>query len=118
MKVLHIIIALVFVLFAGFQYNDPDPWFWAAMYAFVAVIAGLAAFGRYYRWLTLFGIAVCSIWMLTLLPDFIHWVQMGMPSIVEHMKAEAKHIELTREFLGLILAGGTLIYYYFLGRRN
>jgi hypothetical protein len=43
---------------------------------------------------------------------------MGMPSIVEHMKAEAPHIEYTREFLGLILAGSTLAFYYFQGRRQ
>lgn len=117
MKALHIVIAIVFLLFAGVQYNDPDPLTWGTMYAFVGIIAGLAAFGKYYKWLTLVGLAVVVIWMLSLLPSFIHWIQMGMPSIVEHMKAESPHIEYTREFLGLVLAGGTLAFYYFQGRR-
>jgi hypothetical protein len=118
MKALHIVIAIVFLLFAGVQYNDPDPLTWGTMYVFVGVIAGLAAFGKYYKWLTLIGLAVVVIWMFSLLPSFIHWIQMGMPSIVEHMKAESPHIEYTREFLGLVLAGSTLAFYYFQGRRQ
>jgi hypothetical protein len=42
--------------------------------------------------------------MLTLLPGFINWLRMGMPTITGSMKAEEEHIEVVREFLGLFLA--------------
>lgn len=102
-KTLHIIVALLFVLFAVVQYNDPDGWKWILMYLFVAGIVGFSAFGRRDRTVVLAGIGISGIWMLTLIPDFIKWVQMGMPTIVDKMKVEAPHIELTREFLGLVI---------------
>jgi hypothetical protein len=49
------------------------------------------------------GITICVIWIATLLPEFINWLQMGMPNIAESMKTEEPHIEYTREFLGLAL---------------
>lgn len=103
MKVLNLILAALFILFAVVQYNDPDPWGWAALYLYVAAACGMAAFGKSNKIMLLIGLGVSAIWMLTLVPDFIHWVQMGMPTIVAHMKAEAPHIELTREFLGLVV---------------
>ena len=108
MKVLNIVLAILFVLFAAVQYNDPDPWGWAALYLLVAVACGMAAFGKFNKFVVILGLGVSIIWMLTLLPDFIHWVQMGMPTIVATMKAEAPHVELTREFLGLLVC--TLVF--------
>jgi hypothetical protein len=52
----------------------------------------------------LIGFMVGLAWMVTLLPGFFEWIRMGMPSIISEMKAEAPHIELVREFLGLLLA--------------
>ena len=119
LKTTNIILAILFLLFAVVQYNDPDPWGWIGLYSFVALISAFAAFGRYYKWLTLGGLVICLIWMITLAPDFINWINMGMPSIVESMKAEKPHIELTREFLGLLIAGGTLAFHYYRsGRKN
>ncbi len=95
--------ALLFLLFAIVQYNDPDPWAWIAMYLAVALSSGLTAAGRYNKWLAWGTLAAALVWMAFLIPDFIHWLKMGAPSIVGSMKAEAPHIELTREFLGLFL---------------
>jgi len=108
MKVLNLLLALLFVSFAAVQYNDPDPWAWAALYLYLAAACGMAAFGKSNRWMLLLGLAMSGIWMLTLLPSFIHWISMGMPSIVETMKAEQPHVELTREFLGLLVC--TLVF--------
>lgn len=108
MKVLNLVLCILFVLFAVVQYNDPDPWAWIALYLYVAVACGMAAFGKSNKWMLMLGLGVSAIWMLTLLPDFINWVRMGMPTIVAHMKAEAPHIELTREFLGLVVCMAVL----------
>lgn len=103
--VVRIIIAILFVLFAIVQLNDPDPWLWVLMYALTAAVYVWSIFTAVPKWLLYGGLGVVIFWMLSLLPDFISWVQMGMPTITGSMKAEAPHIELTREFLGLLICG-------------
>jgi len=101
MKIISILLSLLFILFALVQYNDPDPWSWILLYGYIAVISGFAALGRYNKAIIGAGIAICIVGLCFLLPDFINWVNTGAESIVENMKAEKPHIELTREFLGL-----------------
>lgn len=103
MKFIYIIIATLFASFAYLQLNDPDPWLWTSLYIFVAVIAVLAALNKFPIWIIRGGIIVGLIGILMLLPDFINWIRTGAESITQSMKAEKPHIELTREFLGLLL---------------
>lgn len=113
MKVTEIVIAVLFALFAVVQLNDVDPWLWVAIYGVVAILAVLAATGRSYKYVYLAGIAICLIWIATLIPDFINWIQMGMPTITGSMKATEPHVELTREFFGLLLSAIALgVLYY------
>ncbi len=118
MKIFNLVLALLFLSFAIVQYNDPDPFVWIAIYGIVAVVCALAAFRKYYRWLILLGLAICAVELMTTLPGFIDWINRGMPNIVETMKAEKPYIEYTREFLGLILCIGTLIYQYIQARKQ
>ncbi len=99
----NLIVAAVFVLFAYFQLNDPDPWRWVILYGAVALMYGLAAFGKYFQIVVYLLFAVSIAWLLSLLPDFVNWIRDGAESIVGTMKAEEPHIELTREFLGLVI---------------
>lgn len=103
MKTINLILCALFVLFALVQYNDPDPYLWAPIYLFVAAVCGYAAFGKYNRPITLIGTVILGIYTLTYVPDFIDWIKMGMPNIVETMKAEKPYVELTREFGGLVI---------------
>lgn len=105
MKSVKIILSLLFVLFAVVQLNDADSWVWVAFYTYIALLFGLSAAGKYHKNATIGGLAIIVIWMATLLPDFINWLNMGMPTITGSMKAESPHVELTREFLGLLIAG-------------
>jgi hypothetical protein len=113
MKYGHLIVAVLFALFAYFQLNDPDPWGWIALYLCVSTVAVLTFLHRSPRWLAIAGLAVIAIWGIQLFPAFLEWISMGAPSITEEMKTEQPHIELTREFLGLMLCalvlGGYLI---------
>lgn len=106
MKAVYWAIALVFSLFALVQYNDPDPAVWMLLYGAVAVLYVLAALGKPYRRLAQLGLLVALCWAVTYVPAFIGWLKMGAPSIVGTMKAETLYVELTREFLGLVLAAG------------
>jgi len=104
MKFLNAFLAVLFFLCAGLQYNDPDPLPWMLAYSIVATLCALAAFGGYFKWITVGVIVALAIWMFALLPGVIGWVSDGMPSIAGSMKAETPYIEETREFGGLLLA--------------
>jgi len=112
MKIVNIFLSLLFFLFAIVQYNDPDPWLWITLYCYIALISGMAAFNIRCKWMIGLGLAVCILWNLFLLPDFLNWLQAGAESIVEEMKAEKPHIELTREFLGLAICIATLSFHW------
>ncbi len=103
MKITNLILSAVFILFAYFQLNDPDPLGWTLLYLFMAAVCVFAAYGRSHKYVLWVGIAICLIWMGMLLPEFISWIKMGMPNIAGQMKAEESHIEFTREFLGLAI---------------
>jgi hypothetical protein len=118
MRVIALSIAALFALSAALQLNDPDPVLWIAVYVAVALLWGMAAFGRFYRPFTVVLLLVLTVWMLTFVPDFVEWVQMGMPTIVGSMKAEEPHIELVREFGGLFLAVASLVYLLRIGRHK
>lgn len=118
MKILNIILAVLFLLFAIVQYNDPDPFVWIAIYGIVAVVCALAAFRKYYNWLILLGLAICFIEIISTIPGLIEWMNLGMPNIGAAMKAETPYIESSREFFGLALCIGILIFQYIQARRK
>lgn len=105
MKIVNILLGITFLLFAGLQWNDPadDRLFWILMYVSVSVVCFYAAFGRYNAWTISLGILVAIFMLFRLFPAFIVWMDDGAPSIMESMKASSPHVELVREFLGLVL---------------
>lgn len=117
MRTLNLILTLLFVLFAIAQINDPDPLLWMGYYLLVALVSALAFKSIYPAYLILAGGLVSVIGIGLLLPEFIRWLQMGAPTIVEEMQAEAPHIEFTREFLGLFLGLLVFIFHYFRARK-
>ncbi len=118
MKILHFFLALLFFLFALVQYNDPDPLGWMLLYGAVAGVCAFAAFDRRNRLVLLAGMGIVVVWGISLFPAFIAWLRMGMPTIAGSMKAEAPHIELMREFSGLLLCLVILIFQYIQGRKT
>jgi Transmembrane family 220, helix len=112
MKIVNIILCIIFLLFLGVQYNDPDPHLWMPIYGFVAWMCALAALKKYNKILILTGLGILSVYTLTYVPDFIVWIKMGMPNIVETMKAEKSYIELTREFGGLVVCDVVLFWQF------
>ncbi len=103
MRIVNYIFFFIFIMCAAVQYNDPDPYIWVPIYGFAAVVSLMAARGRFYPKAILGGMIILSIYAATYVPAIINWVKMGAPSVVETMKAEQPHIELTREFGGLLI---------------
>ena len=49
-KTLPIVFGLLFVVFAGLQYNDPDPQVWIPIYGFAALACAMAYIGMGRPW--------------------------------------------------------------------
>ena len=108
-KAVHIFFALLFALFAFLNLNDPDPLAWVSAYGITALLFAIAAFGKSQR-TAIGGIAlILFVWMCTMIPGMVDWFRLGMPSITGEMKATDIHVEVVREFLGLLIAVVALV---------
>ena len=113
MKTVNLVLAGLFVLFALLNLNDVDPTQWVLYYGLIAAACALAAFGRFNKWLVLLLGLYSIIQVGILLPEFINWVKMDMPTITGEMKATEPHVEYTREFLGLFIGLGAMLWLWF-----
>ena len=112
MKYLHLAVAALFLLSAYWQLNDPDWNQWVAAYGFVAFVAVRTFFLGYpSKFVILLPALAIFVWWCTYVPDFVQWLSDGTPNIATEMKTEEPHIELVREFFGLLLCWGTLAWY-------
>ncbi len=115
-KHIGLIFAILFFLFAGLQYNDPDPWSWIAIYGIVSLVSLLQWKNKITdNFLLLFALGFMAA-ALSYAPEIISWAEKGFPNIAGEMKTENPHIELVRETLGLAIASMALFYLYKIGR--
>lgn len=114
-KYIKLVLGLLFLLFAWFQRNDPDPALWIAIYGVLAVLCFVGAFQKIHKYILFVFGGFLLIYTVILVPEIIHWISKGMPSIVEEMKAEEPHIEYTREFFGLVIS---ILSLWFLYKKN
>jgi hypothetical protein len=118
MKYVHIFIIILFLLFAFWQINDPDPFRWILLYLGVAACPLFILTGKKPILLPVAGMLVCIVGMVFLFPDLLQWIQDGMPSITRSMKAESPYIELVREFLGFTISGIFFLIYFCIYKRK
>lgn len=107
MRIFNIIFTILFVISAGLQYNDPDPFVWIPIYLFGAFLCWRAAQGKHFRSLYITAIVIYSAYALYLFFDYngvLSWAnEHAAESLVQTMKAEKPWIEETREFGGLLI---------------
>ena len=105
MRILNYILAVMFLLFAFVQINDPDPLLWIAIYGAMAVICVMAAFNYYIKPLLWVLFAGFVIYMVILFPGIQEWLAQENKSVLfdEGMKMQHLYIEESREFLGLLI---------------
>lgn len=123
MKIFNLIFCVMFLLFAGLQYNDPDPYIWIPLYLYVAVLCWLASRQKFYPRLYLFGIGVYALYAAYLFfskDGMLDWMREHQAENIAHeMKARKPWIEATREFFGLvILIVVLLVNYFYSSKRN
>ena len=112
MKWIHLSISIIFLSFAGMQWNDGDAIVWILMYLAVAAVALLAFRQRHYFYINATLTIILLISFFTYIPELREWTKDGMPSITTSMQASSPYIELVRESLGLLISLATMIYYF------
>ena len=122
MKIFNIVFAVLFVIFAGLQYNDPDPWLWMPIYLYAAVLCWLAFRNKFYPKLILGGVSFYALYGIYLFFEkdgVADWMtEHNAENIAQQMKASTPWIEDTREFFGLCLVSFALLMNYFYAKRK
>ncbi|MEO0898457.1 MAG: transmembrane 220 family protein [Bacteroidota bacterium] len=109
-KVILILLAIVFGLFAYWQLNDSDPQLWVPIYGGVALILALKAFIKLPKIVTLLASVALVVGVGLYIPGAVEWYNEGMPSITGQMKAASPYIENMREGLGLLIAALAMVF--------
>jgi hypothetical protein len=122
MKYFNLVFAILFVLFAGLQYNDPDPYWWIPIYLYAAVLCWLASRGKYFPKAYLAGIAVYlgyAVYLFFTKDGVLDWArEHDAENLVQTMKAEKPWIEDTREFGGLLILIVVMLIDFFYSKRK
>lgn len=117
MKIFNLLFCFIFIVFAGLQYNDPDPYVWMPIYLYTAVLCWLAFRGKYFRTAYVLGIIVYAVYAgYKFFDENGVWDWMTKhraENIAGSMKATQPWIEETREFFGLIILIAVLLIDYF-----
>ena len=107
MKIFNYLFAVLFLICAGLQYNDPDPYVWIPIYLFGAVLCWQAARNRFYPAAYIFGImafAGYALYFFFTEDGVLDWIrEHNAENIAATMKASTPWIEDTREFFGLTI---------------
>lgn len=112
MKYLNLLLAFIFILFAYFQYNDPDPLLWIIAYSYVAVCILLYQYTDKSMIPISIGTLISLGVFFSYTPHIFNWFKDGMPSITGSMKAESPYIEMVRESLGILFILLVLGFYW------
>lgn len=108
--------ALLFLLFAYWQLNDPDPEWWVPAYLVGAIISGFAAFEIFpYKLLVILVILYVSAALFFWPTDIPGWLSQEMEQKDLTMKTE--QMEMNREFFGLMLLALITFLVFWQGRK-
>lgn len=122
-KIFNVVFCLVFILFAAFQYNDPDPYLWIPLYLYAAVLCALAVKNKFYPiayFAGLFFYLAYAVYLFFTTDGVLDWINKHeAENIAATMKAAKPWIEDSREFFGLlILITVLLVNFFYLRKRG
>jgi Transmembrane family 220, helix len=122
MKIVNIVFAILFLVSAILQYNDPDPYLWIPIYMYGAIICWQAFRNKFYPSASMFGIFVFAVYAIYLFfteDGVLDWIQKhDAENIAGTMKASTPWVEDTREFFGLIILIVVFAINYFYAKRK
>lgn|SRR5690606_982896 len=119
MRILNFVLAIMFLVFAFIQVNDPDPIIWILIYGAMAVICVMAAFQYYPRKVLLTLGLVYIGFSIYYFPGVMEWLhQEDRSELFDNLaKMEHWYIEEAREFLGLAICLVVLVFQYIRANR-
>ncbi|MEE2779114.1 MAG: transmembrane 220 family protein [Myxococcota bacterium] len=98
---LNVAMSLLFLVFAGVQYNDPDPLLWTSVYAAAAVLSFCAVRSSWALRSSLWAALGAGAWALVLL-----WMGIsanGLPAVLAGEDMSSPGVEELRESGGLLI---------------
>lgn len=110
-KSLSIVFGLLFILFAAFQYNDPDPEVWIPIYGFAAM-ACFMAYARVGRWW--FFAAMALVYVVA---AYYQWPPVFEGFLFSEVGMRSMNIEMAREAGGLAICAAVMVLLAFLTRQ-
>lgn len=113
MKILNLVLAVLFIVFAFVQINDPDPVLWILIYGSMAVACVLAAFSYYYPKVLAVMLIAFVAYSFVFLSGVIAWFRSDDKAMLfdDIAKMQYPYIEESREFLGLYICIFVLIFH-------
>ena len=120
MKFLHGFLALMFLAFAGLQFNDPNPALWILIYVAMAFMCVLAIFNMYSKTAMAILAAGYIVYCFFLWHGVSEWLAQEDKGVLfdDVLKMEHLYIEESREFLGLVICLVVLAFYTILALRK
>ena len=105
MKVFNLVLAVLFLIFAFVQVNDPDPVLWILIYGLMAVACILAAFGHIYTKVLIGLLILYTAYSFVFVSGVLQWIRSDDKSMLfdDIAKMQYPYIEESREFLGLLI---------------
>jgi len=120
MRVVNFLLAIVFLIFAFLQINDPDPLIWILIYGAMAVVCVMAIFSYYPLRFMFDQLVVYVGYHVTYFDGVSEWIRQDNKSMLFDNLAKMEHwwIEEAREFLGLMICVVVLVGYIIHARRR
>ncbi|MBU2984090.1 transmembrane 220 family protein [Saccharophagus degradans] len=116
-KIVHVCLAALLVYCAVIQLNDPDPYFWALMYAVCAAVPLMNLFARNYLAVCWLAMLLCSVGIGVSSGGMIEYLQnAGEEPLMQPMSDEKYYIEEAREMLGALVSLLIVLGYFVIKR--
>jgi len=121
-KVFNLVFGVLFLICAGLQWNDPDPYLWIPLYLLSALSCAYAFKHVKALRLNIFNIVIYSayaIYLFVAQDGVISWAtEHNFDSLTHSMLASSPWIENTREFGGLFIMLLVCIINLYFGRQQ
>jgi len=120
MRIVNFILAIMFLLFAFVQINDPDPIIWILIYGAMAVLCIMAIFEFYPTKFTIGLLVLYVLYSIVYIPGVLEWLRQENKTMLfdDVAKMQYPYIEEAREFLGLLICIIVLIVFVIRARRR
>lgn len=120
MKITNFILAVLFLLFAFVQINDPDPILWILIYGNMAALCVVAMYKKRYVYWLLASTVLYAIYASLLIGGAWEWLQSPDRSLLfdDLAKMQYPYIEESREFLGLLICIAAAVFHLLTNRKK